>query len=113
MAAKVHDLSTEMQREAARRGEFVASLHEANFGDSWWKEHAPDGIPVYALFGSQGGTGTVGTHIKKADKSGDGYLSKHEFRNALENAVKEEVRLRTCLFVQVGGGMRCLLSALA
>ena len=32
---------------------------------------------------------------------------------ALENAVKEEVRLRTCLFVQVGGGMRCLLSALA
>lgn len=55
--------------------------------ENFW-ERNPKGIEVAALFGDKGGSGEIGQAIKKLDASGDGYLSKEEFRTGISEAIK-------------------------
>ena len=56
-------------------------------GRDFWEKN-PRGIPVAALFGDQGGAGEVGRRIKGLDVSGDGFLSKEEFRGGVTSELK-------------------------
>ena len=59
-------------------------MSEAN---EFW-ERNPKGIAIQALFGDKGGAGEIGQAIKKLDASGDGYISKDEFRTGIADALK-------------------------
>ena len=56
-------------------------------GEDFWVLN-PKGIDVEALFGDRGGAGEIGTAIKKLDATGDGYISKEEFREGISDTLK-------------------------
>lgn len=56
--------------------------------DGFWEAN-PKGVPIAALFGTQGGSGEVGTQIRKADADADGYLNKSEFRHAIAETLRQ------------------------
>ncbi|XRB04239.1 hypothetical protein NFJ02_20g41900 [Pycnococcus provasolii] len=70
--------------------------------DSAFWSNNPRGIPLQALFGANKGSGEIGMRLKAHDVSGDGYLDKTEFRNAISNeiaAVKSTKQLKMVVLV--------------
>lgn len=74
----------------------------ASDDDSAFWSNNPRGIPLQALFGANKGSGEIGMRLKAHDVSGDGYLDKTEFRNAISNeiaAVKSTKQLKLIVLV--------------
>ena len=71
---------------------------------TFWNEN-PRGVPLEALFGNAGGAGEIGARLRTHDISGDGYLDKTEFRNAIMgeiSAVKNAKQLKIVAAVLIG-----------
>ncbi|XRB11963.1 hypothetical protein RI054_03g17970 [Pseudoscourfieldia marina] len=69
----------------------------------FWQNN-PDGLYLPALLGSKGKGGEIARMIMKVDKDNNGYLSREEFREAVEGGIKEVKRkafIRNLLVVTV------------
>ena len=86
-------------RERTQEGKPMEGLKDS-VAEEFWRLN-PKGISVAALFGTQGGLGEVGQAIAKLDSSGDGYLSKEEFRTGIREALQAKANVKTLTYVAI------------
>ncbi|XRB25176.1 hypothetical protein RI054_42g150340 [Pseudoscourfieldia marina] len=97
--------TTPRQVVVSSRGAFPSKDNKGNKdAAAFWNEN-PRGVPLEALFGNAGGAGEIGARLRTHDISGDGYLDKTEFRNAIMgeiSAVKSAKQLKIVAAVLIG-----------
>ena len=79
-------------------------IHTSVKGDEFWRKN-PEGVPLEALFGDKAGAGEVGRRLRQHDVTGDGYLDKAEFRNAIAgeiSAVRSAKQIKIVAAVLLG-----------
>lgn len=89
-----------------------SALAAADGGSSFW-DLFPHGVPVEALFGSQGGSGEVGRRLRTYDKNGNGFLDKDEFRGAVRQELSSQAQVRLMRKVAAAVLAICVLLLLA